>query len=120
MSSDELGYLHIEVRGKISWRCCVQRLTLNKLFMRTVQQNVFLILDRVPVTFVTDPELIRSLLLQNKPSSVKQCDCQASTVKIVRSACCGTAYFTGKAISQNVRLLGCVCKTKHVKSDNCA
>jgi superoxide dismutase len=31
----------------------------NKLFMRTVQQNVFLILNRVPVTFVTNPELIR-------------------------------------------------------------
>ena len=30
----------------------------NKMFMRTVQQNVFLILNRVPVTFVTDPELI--------------------------------------------------------------
>ena len=27
--------------------------------MRTVQQNVFLILDSVPVTSVTDPELIR-------------------------------------------------------------
>jgi hypothetical protein len=31
----------------------------NKMFMRTVQQIVFLILNRVPVTFVTDPELIR-------------------------------------------------------------
>ena len=31
----------------------------NKMFMRTVQQNVFLILNRVPVTCVTDPELIR-------------------------------------------------------------
>ena len=34
----------------------------NKMFMRTVQQNGFLILDRVPVTFVTsvtDPELIK-------------------------------------------------------------
>ena len=30
----------------------------NKMFMRTVQQNVFLILSRVPVTYVTDPELI--------------------------------------------------------------
>jgi hypothetical protein len=29
------------------------------MFMRTVQQNVFLILNRVPVKFVTDPELIR-------------------------------------------------------------
>ena len=27
--------------------------------MRTVQQNVFLILNRVPVTFVADPEFIR-------------------------------------------------------------
>ena len=31
----------------------------NKMFMRTVQQDVFLILNRVPVIFVTDPELIR-------------------------------------------------------------
>jgi hypothetical protein len=31
----------------------------DNIFMRTVQQNVFLILNRVPVTFVTDPELIR-------------------------------------------------------------
>ena len=56
-SSNELGYLNIEVDGKTSWRCCVRRLT--RCFMRTVQQNVFLILNRVPVTYVTDPELIR-------------------------------------------------------------
>ena len=31
----------------------------NKMFMRTVQQNMFLILNSVPVTFVTDIELIR-------------------------------------------------------------
>ena len=30
-----------------------------QMFMRTVQKNVFLILNRVPVTLVTDPELIR-------------------------------------------------------------
>ena len=30
-----------------------------KMFMRTVQQDVFLILNSVPVTFVTDPELVR-------------------------------------------------------------
>ena len=30
------------------------------LDMRTVQQNMFLILNSVPVTFFTDPELIRS------------------------------------------------------------
>jgi hypothetical protein len=29
------------------------------MFMRTVQQIAFLILNRVPVTYVTDPELIR-------------------------------------------------------------
>jgi len=29
------------------------------MFTQTVQQNMFLILNRVPVTFVTDPELIR-------------------------------------------------------------
>jgi len=29
------------------------------MFMRTVQQNMFLILNSVPVTSVTDPELIR-------------------------------------------------------------
>ena len=31
----------------------------DNIFMRTVQQNVFLILNRVPVRFVTDTELIR-------------------------------------------------------------
>ena len=31
-----------------------------KMFVRTLQQNAFLIQNRVPVTFVTDPELIRS------------------------------------------------------------
>ena len=36
----------------------MRRLT-SKMFTRTVQQNVFLILNRVLVTFVTDPELIR-------------------------------------------------------------
>ena len=30
-----------------------------EMFMRTVQQDVFLILNSVPVTFVTDPELVR-------------------------------------------------------------
>ena len=33
---------------------------VKKIFMQTVQQIVFLILNRVPVTFFTDPELIRS------------------------------------------------------------
>ena len=31
----------------------------NKMLMRTVQQNVFLILNRVPILFVTHPKLIR-------------------------------------------------------------
>jgi len=31
----------------------------DQMFMRTVQRNVFLILNSVPVTSVTDPELIR-------------------------------------------------------------
>jgi len=31
----------------------------DQMFMQTVQQNVFLILNGVPVTSVTDPELIR-------------------------------------------------------------
>jgi len=31
----------------------------NKMFMQTVQKTVFLILNRVPVTSVTNPELIR-------------------------------------------------------------
>jgi len=38
------------------------------MFMRTVQQNVFLILNRVPVTFVTDPELIRPSISVMTPS----------------------------------------------------
>ena len=33
----------------------------NKVFMRTVQQNVFLILNRVPATFVTNHELRRPI-----------------------------------------------------------
>ena len=32
------------------------------MFMRTVQQNMFLILNSVPVTSVTDPELIRPFI----------------------------------------------------------
>jgi len=36
----------------------VLRANANKMLMRAVQQNVLLILNRVPVTFVTDPELI--------------------------------------------------------------
>jgi hypothetical protein len=31
----------------------------NKMFVRTVQKNVFLILNRVPGTYVAGPELIR-------------------------------------------------------------
>jgi len=38
------------------------------VFMQTVQQNVFLILNRVPVTFVTDPELIRPSIPVMTPS----------------------------------------------------
>ena len=34
----------------------------NKMFMRTVQQYAFLLLNKVPVTFVTDPELIRPFI----------------------------------------------------------
>jgi hypothetical protein len=37
----------------------VRRLT-DKMFMQTVHKNVFLLLNSVPVTLVTDPELIRS------------------------------------------------------------
>ena len=32
---------------------------VNKMFMQTFQQNVFLILNSVPITYVTDPEPIR-------------------------------------------------------------
>jgi len=35
----------------------------DKMFMRTVQQNVLLILNSVPVTFVTDSELTRPSIL---------------------------------------------------------
>ena len=35
----------------------------NNVFMQqTVQQNVFLILNRVPFTFITDPELIKPFI----------------------------------------------------------
>ena len=60
----------------------------NKMFMRTVQQNVFLNLNRVPVTFVTNPEPIRPSIpvmtrslvykvykVYKERPSVKKCDC---------------------------------------------
>ena len=40
----------------------------NKMFMRTVQQNVFPILKSVPVTYVKDPELIRPSISVMTPS----------------------------------------------------
>ena len=45
---------------KLRWedQLAVLRANANKMLMRAVQQNVLLILNRVPVTFVTDPELI--------------------------------------------------------------
>ena len=55
MSSNELGYPHTEVGRPLAVLCA----KADKMFMRTVQQNMFLILNSVPVTFVTDPELIR-------------------------------------------------------------
>ena len=54
-SSNELGYLLLRWEDQLAVLCA----KANKMFMRTVQQNVFLILNRVLVTFVTDPELIR-------------------------------------------------------------
>ena len=67
----------------------VLRANANKMLMRAVQQNVLLILNRVPVTFVRDPELIvrpsipvmtRSLVYKvykvyKERPSVKKCDC---------------------------------------------
>ena len=55
-SSNELGYPHCKVGRPAGG--AVRRLT-DKMFMQTVHKNVFLILNSVPVTFVTDPELIR-------------------------------------------------------------
>jgi len=63
------------------------------MFMRTVQQNVFLILNRVAVTFVTDPELIRPSI----PVMTHSLDQKVMAKKF---------KFTGKAINQNVQLLG--------------
>jgi hypothetical protein len=51
-SSNEFGYPHILVGNKLV--LCAEA---GQMFMRTVQQNVFLILNSVPATFVTDPEL---------------------------------------------------------------
>ena len=42
------------------------------MFMRTVQQNVFLILNSVPVTSVTDPELIRHSIPVTRTHSLDQ------------------------------------------------
>jgi hypothetical protein len=41
------------------------------LDMRTVQQNMFLILNSVPVTFFTDPELIRPIPVMMHPFDQK-------------------------------------------------
>jgi hypothetical protein len=62
------------------------------MFMRTVQQHVFLILNRVPVTFVTDPELIRpyipvmthSLDQKVMARKAKARKCTAETVEIFK------------------------------------
>jgi len=44
----------------------------DQMFMRTVQQNVFLILNSVPVTSVTDPELIRHSIPVTRTHSLDQ------------------------------------------------
>ena len=49
-----MGYL-LRLGDKLAVLCA----KADKMFTQTVQQNMFLILNRVPVTFVTDPELIR-------------------------------------------------------------
>jgi hypothetical protein len=54
--SNELGHLNIEVGNQLAVLCA----EANKMSVRKVQQSVFLILNRVPVTFVTDPEFIRA------------------------------------------------------------
>jgi hypothetical protein len=62
------------------------------MIMRTVQQNVFLILNRVPVTFVTVPELIRpsipvmthSLDQKVMARKVKARQCTAENVGTIR------------------------------------
>ena len=46
--------------GKTSWRCCVRRLTRCSCVQFSEMQNVFLFLNRVPVTY---PELIRPSVL---------------------------------------------------------
>jgi len=61
-------YLLAQKRPQTSWAIFILRwedqlavlcVEANKMYMRTVQQNVFLILNRMPVTFVTDPEPTR-------------------------------------------------------------
>ena len=60
----------------------------DKMFMRTVQQNVLLILNSVPVIFVTFPELVRpsipvmthSLDQKGMARKVKARKCTAVTV----------------------------------------
>jgi hypothetical protein len=42
------------------------------MLMRAVQQNVFLILNIVPVTLATDPELIKPSILVMTHSSLDQ------------------------------------------------
>jgi hypothetical protein len=55
-----LGYIFI-----LRWedQLAVLCAEANNVFMQqTVQQNVFLILNRVPFTFITDPELIKPFI----------------------------------------------------------
>ena len=54
MSSNEWAILILRWEDQLAVLCA----NANKMFMWTVQQNVFLILNSVSVTFVTDPELI--------------------------------------------------------------
>ena len=53
-----MGQQKATLKGRLSWsRTCCAHISCHG--MRTVQQNVFLILNSVPVTSVTDHELIR-------------------------------------------------------------
>ena len=67
----------------------VLRAEANKMFMQTVQQNVFLILNSVPITLITGPELpsipvmthsLDQKVVMTRKAKARKCTCTAEIV----------------------------------------
>jgi len=89
-------YLAESKKSSTSWAIFILRwedqLTVlcanaNKVFMRTVQKNVFLILNRVPVTFFIDPELIRPSIPVMTHSLDQKVTSQEQSPKVHQNVC---------------------------------